>query len=117
VICIIFVLIFLPFFENIGVSISSDFIAGFCEETLEEHNATVDLMNKTVFDQAFMFAYSLRERTHAAHRMKDDVPQAEKLRRLQEIISAYRDNMQVSLAGRLYNYIGYHSMEYNSIAS
>ena len=58
---------------------------------------TVDLMKKTVFDQAFMFAYSLRERTHAAHRLKDNVPEEEKLRRLQEIIAAFRENVQVCL--------------------
>ena len=80
----------------IGVCLSSDFIAGFCGETLEEHEATVDLMHKTKFDQAFMFAYSLRERTHAAHRLNDDVPEEEKLRRLQEIIAAFRENVQVS---------------------
>lgn len=80
-----------------GVAISTDIIAGFCEETIQEHEETVDLMRKVKYDQAFMFAYSLRERTHAAHKLKDDVPEEEKLRRLQEIIAAFRDNVQVFL--------------------
>ena len=87
---------------NVGVSISSDFIAGFCGETLAEHQDTVSLMEAVVFDQAFMvctlpirkdsaqlshvqFAYSLRGKTHASHNYLDDVPEPEKLRRLQEV--------------------------------
>ena len=40
--------------------------------------------------QAFMFAYSLRERTHAAHNFEDDVPEPVKQRRLAEIIATFR---------------------------
>lgn len=52
-----------------GVCLSTDVIAGFCGETEEEHNETVSLMREVTFDQAFMFAYSLREKTHAAYAM------------------------------------------------
>lgn len=72
-----------------GVAISSDFIAGFCGETEEEHRETLSLMRRVCYDQAFMFAYSVRARTHAAHRMDDDVPSDVKLRRLQEVIDTY----------------------------
>jgi tRNA A37 methylthiotransferase MiaB len=41
------------------------------------------------FEQAVMFAYSERERTHAFHRMRDDVPEAVKQRRLREVIEAF----------------------------
>ena len=46
-------------------------------------------MEAVQYDQAYMFAYSLRDRTHAAHRMEDNVPEAIKLARLQEIIHTF----------------------------
>ncbi len=52
--------------------------------------ATLDLMKKVCFDQAFMFAYSEREGTRAARRFSDNVPPDVKLRRLEEIISTFR---------------------------
>ena len=52
---------------------------------------TLDLVRKTQYDQAFMFAYSEREKTHAARHLDDDVPADVKSRRLQEIIAAFRD--------------------------
>lgn len=48
-------------------------------------------MQQMGFDQAFMFAYSEREKTHAARHLDDDVPADVKSRRLQEIIAAFRD--------------------------
>jgi len=48
-----------------GCSISSDFITGFCGETEEDHQMTLSLMQSVRFDMAFMFAYSMREKTHA----------------------------------------------------
>lgn len=77
------------------VALSSDFIAGFCGEDEFEHSETVSLMNEVVYDQAFMFAYSMRGKTHASRKMIDDVPEDVKSRRLQEIISAFRTNVQV----------------------
>ncbi|KAL3133161.1 hypothetical protein ABBQ38_007054 [Trebouxia sp. C0009 RCD-2024] len=74
-----------------GVSLSTDIISGFCGETEEEHLDTLDLIRKTQYDQAFMFAYSEREKTHAARHLEDDVPPDVKSRRLQEIIAAFRD--------------------------
>ena len=38
-----------------------------------------------------MFAYSEREKTHAARHLSDDVPAEVKSRRLQEIIAAFRE--------------------------
>ncbi|KAG1710376.1 hypothetical protein DVH05_017378 [Phytophthora capsici] len=74
-----------------GVAISSDFIAGFCGETEDEHRDTISLMRQVCYDQAFMFAYSVRARTHAAHRMKDDVTPEDKLRRLREVIDTFSE--------------------------
>lgn len=76
------------------VSFSSDFISGFCGETDEEHQDTISLMKSIQFDQAFMFAYSMREKTHAHRQMADDVPQEVKLSRLNEVITTFREVVQ-----------------------
>jgi len=73
-----------------GVTISTDIIAGFCGETEEEHADTLDVMERVRFEQAFMFAYSKRDKTHAARHLDDDVPEATKSRRLQEVIDTFR---------------------------
>lgn len=77
------------------VAISSDFITGFCGETEEEHMETLSLMQTVQYDQAFMFAYSMREKTHAHRTMFDDIPPDVKNRRLNEIISCFRRNVQL----------------------
>jgi tRNA-2-methylthio-N6-dimethylallyladenosine synthase len=69
-----------------GVSLSTDIIAGFCDETEEEHEATMSLMKIVEYDLAYMFAYSERERTLAARKYEDNVPEKIKKRRLTEII-------------------------------
>ncbi len=66
--------------------LSTDVIAGFCGETLEDHLATVSLMDEVGFDSAFMFQYSERPGTLAARHYADDVAPEEKTRRLNEII-------------------------------
>ncbi|OEU17779.1 hypothetical protein FRACYDRAFT_184876 [Fragilariopsis cylindrus CCMP1102] len=76
------------------VAITSDFITGFCGETEEEHQQTLSLMEYVQYDQAFMFAYSMRGKTHAHRSMVDDVPEEIKSRRLQEIINIFRTNVQ-----------------------
>ena len=77
-----------------GVSISSDFRSGFCGETEEEHQDTLTLIERVKFDQAYMYAYSLREKTHASHNYQDDVPEETKQRRLREVIDTFRKNIQ-----------------------
>jgi tRNA-2-methylthio-N6-dimethylallyladenosine synthase len=67
-------------------AISTDIIAGFCSETEEEHQATLSLMEQVHYDHAFMFYYSERPGTLAARKFEDDVPLADKKRRLAEII-------------------------------
>jgi tRNA-2-methylthio-N6-dimethylallyladenosine synthase len=69
-----------------GVSLSTDIIAGFCDETEEEHQDTMTLMEQVEYDLAYMFAYSERERTLAHRKYKDNVPEDIKKRRLTEII-------------------------------
>mmetsp|Transcript_2624 Transcript_2624/g.4693 ORF Transcript_2624/g.4693 Transcript_2624/m.4693 type:complete len:181 (+) Transcript_2624:1290-1832(+) len=67
------------------VSLSTDIIAGFCGEDERDHTDTLNVMRTVGFDKAFMFAYSQRDKTHAARNLDDDVPQATKQRRLKEI--------------------------------
>jgi tRNA-2-methylthio-N6-dimethylallyladenosine synthase len=73
-----------------AVALSTDVIAGFPSETEEDHALTLELMREVRFDGAFMFKYSPREKTRAWN-MGDDVPDAVKGRRLQEIIDLQRE--------------------------
>ena len=70
-----------------GLSLSTDIIAGFCDETEEEHNETLTLMAQVQYDLAYMFAYSERERTLAYRKFEDNVPDEVKKCRLTEIIN------------------------------
>ncbi|CAD7700704.1 unnamed protein product [Ostreobium quekettii] len=76
-----------------GLALSTDIITGFCGESEDEHAATLDLMSRVGFEQAFMFAYSQRDKTHAARHLEDDVPQPVKARRLAEVIQVFRETM------------------------
>ncbi|BFI30529.1 tRNA-2-methylthio-N6-dimethylallyladenosine synthase [Marchantia polymorpha subsp. ruderalis] len=71
-------------------SISSDFITGFCGETEEDHQDTLSLVETVGYDMAYMFAYSMREKTHAHRNYEDDVPEDVKQRRLAELITTFR---------------------------
>jgi len=68
-------------------SITTDVIAGFCSETVEEHQMTLDMFRKVRYDYAYMFKFSMRPNTYAEKHLVDDVPDAEKTRRLEEIIA------------------------------
>ncbi|XP_067410055.1 mitochondrial tRNA methylthiotransferase CDK5RAP1 isoform X2 [Emydura macquarii macquarii] len=74
-----------------GVSLSSDFIAGFCGETEDDHQQTVSLLREVRYNTGFLFAYSMRQKTRAYHRLQDDVPAEVKHRRLEELISVFRE--------------------------
>jgi tRNA-2-methylthio-N6-dimethylallyladenosine synthase len=69
-----------------GCAVSTDIIAGFCNETEEDHQDTLSLMRWVGYDAAFMFKYSERPQTLAADTLPDDVPEEVKDRRLTEII-------------------------------
>lgn len=68
-------------------SLSTDIIAGFCAETIEDHEQTLSLMREVGYDFSFMYKYSERPNTKAARTMKDDIDEQEKVRRLTEIIN------------------------------
>ena len=69
-----------------GCAISTDVIAGFCDETEEEHQDTLSLMKEVGYDMAYMFKYSERPKTLAERKFEDNVPEETKGRRLTEII-------------------------------
>lgn len=68
-------------------SITTDVIAGFCTETEEDHQATLEMFRKVRYDYAYMFMFSMRPDTYAAHHLNDDIPEDVKRRRLEEIIA------------------------------
>ncbi|NXX26041.1 CK5P1 protein, partial [Nicator chloris] len=74
-----------------GVSLSSDFITGFCGETEEDHQQTVSLLREVRYNIGFLFAYSMRQKTRAHHRLQDDVPTDVKKRRLEQLIATFRE--------------------------
>jgi tRNA-2-methylthio-N6-dimethylallyladenosine synthase len=76
--------------ENCGIS--QDLISGFCTETEADHADTLSLMEAVQFDFGYMFAYSERPGTPAAKKLADDVPEADKMRRLSEIIALQREH-------------------------
>ncbi len=84
-----------------NLELSSDFISGFCGETEEEHQRTLELLESVKFTKAFMFAYSERERTRAFHRFDDDVPESVKLRRLAEVNATFRSVGESMLADQV----------------
>src|SRR5437879_12915733 len=69
-----------------GIAISTDVIVGFCGETEAQFGATLDLLRAVRYDQVFAAAFSPRPGTPAA-RLPDDVPPAEKRRRLTELLA------------------------------
>jgi tRNA A37 methylthiotransferase MiaB len=73
-----------------GVALSSDFIAGFCDETEAEFADTLSLIETVRYDLAFLFAYSMREKTHAYRRMQDNVPEDVKKERLTRMIELFK---------------------------
>jgi len=67
-----------------NITLSTDVIVGFCGETEEEFQHTLDLLQETRFDVVHVAAYSVRPGTVAA-RWEDDIPLAEKKRRLHAV--------------------------------
>lgn len=73
-------------------SISQDMIAGFPTETEEDHQDTLSLMDYVKYNFGYMYSYSERPGTLAGRKMKDDVPEETKARRLQEIVDLQQKN-------------------------
>lgn len=73
-------------------TITTDLIIGFCEETEEEHQDTMSLMEYAKFDFAYMYKYSERPKTLAERKFSDDIPEAIKTRRIAEIVAKQREH-------------------------
>ena len=67
--------------------LSTDIFVGYHSETEEDHQLSLDLMREVGYDSAFMFKYSERPGTYASKHLPDDVPEEEKIRRLNELIT------------------------------
>ena len=66
--------------------LSTDIFVGYHDETLEDHELSLSLMREVGYDSAFMFKYSERPGTYASKHLPDNVPEEEKIRRLNELI-------------------------------
>ena len=69
-----------------GIAITTDIMLGFPGETQEQFENTMRFIDEIRFDGAFMFAYSPRDPTQAA-KLPDQIPQREKIRRLELLIA------------------------------
>ena len=71
--------------------LSTDIFVGYHSETEEDHQLSLSLMREVQYDSAFMFKYSERPGTYASKHLPDDVPEKEKIRRLNELIQLQTD--------------------------
>lgn len=84
---------------NPDIVLSTDIIAGFPNETEEEHRATLDLLDKAKFDFIYSYNYSSRKGTKSA-RMKDIITKDIRGRRLREI-QAHQLNIQAEVRSEM----------------
>ena len=68
-------------------ALTTDMFCGYCSETEEDHQMSLDLMRQCHYDSAFLFKYSQRPGTFAARHFEDDVAEDTKTRRLNELIA------------------------------
>jgi tRNA-2-methylthio-N6-dimethylallyladenosine synthase len=73
------------------LAMTTDVIAGFCGETDDDFQKTLDLMRLVGFDAAFMFKYSTRDGTSAYSELPDDIPETVKGERLKTVIDLQED--------------------------
>ena len=66
--------------------LSTDIFVGYHSETEEDHQLSLSLMREVGYDSAFMFKYSERPGTYASKHLPDNVPEEEKIQRLNELI-------------------------------
>ncbi|MHA6264489.1 tRNA (N6-isopentenyl adenosine(37)-C2)-methylthiotransferase MiaB [Arenibacterium sp. CAU 1754] len=83
------------------ILMSGDFIVGFPEETEEDFQATLDLIEEVKYGYAYSFKYSTRPGTPAAERpqVPDDVA-SDRLQRLQALITRQQREIQDAMVGR-----------------
>ncbi len=84
-----------------SLNLTTDIIVGFPGETSADFQDTVNLMKTVEFDDAYMYKYNTRENTYSSNNFADDVPDEEKLDRLQTIIDLQIDIRKNKKAGRI----------------
>ncbi len=77
------------FMPDAGVS--TDLFTGFHDESEEDFQLTLSLMEEAAFDSAFMFRYSERPGTFAATHLPDNIPEEVKIERLNRMIALQND--------------------------
>ena len=83
------------------VSLATDLIVGFCGETEEQFERTVELVRDIKFDKVHAAAYSTRPGTIAARLMEDDVQNEEKRRRL-KVIEELQEEVATEINSKLF---------------
>ncbi|VDN50983.1 unnamed protein product [Dracunculus medinensis] len=73
------------------VSLSSDFITGFCGETEKAHEETLDLIKRVQYSFCYVYPFSMRSKTKAKYHLVDDIPEDIKHRRHLELVSVFRE--------------------------
>ncbi len=76
--------------------LSTDIFVGYHSETEEDYQLSLSLMREVGYDSAFMFKYSERPGTYASKHLPDDVPEAEKIRRLNELIALQTEQSAIA---------------------
>ncbi len=76
--------------------LSTDIFVGYHSETEEDHQLSLSLMREVGYDSAFMFKYSERPGTYASKHLPDDVPEVEKIRRLNELIALQTEQSAIA---------------------
>jgi tRNA-2-methylthio-N6-dimethylallyladenosine synthase len=90
--------------SNPDIILSTDIIVGFPNETREEHEATLDLLDRAKFDFIYSYAFSERPGTKAA-RMKDNLSNEERgtrLRELQLYQLKIQEKQRASMVGKVF---------------
>jgi tRNA-2-methylthio-N6-dimethylallyladenosine synthase len=72
-------------------AVTSDFIVGFCGETEDDFQQTVELVRESRFKNSFIFKYSERPGTKAPDLWPDDVPEDVKRRRNNELLAVQNE--------------------------
>ncbi len=87
-----------------GCALTTDIIVGFPDETEEDFQGTLSLCKEVRYDAAFTFIYSPRKGTPAA-KMKDDVDDATKHRRFNELLKVIEEGVMFhadAMVGKTY---------------
>lgn len=78
-----------------------DLSAGFCGETEDDHKQTLSLVEAVGYHMAYMFKYSMRQKTHAHRNYSDDVAEEVKSKRLEELVDTFRRTTVARYEGQI----------------